>query len=731
MVNKKLLLVLVCTFMFYIVMGASGQSDSMIATAERERLAERSSFFSLSFNPGIDIPLGSSADNFDFGATGRLFGGYAFSEGPTYFLSGGVDYGFSPIKAENSLSIIAANGGGGIYLDFSPRLSLKAGVSGGYYYGFFNDPSLVPEEFATSAGNPFVAAGLGFHYLMNPLLSLGIDVSYRNLFGLSQTLGVSIGTSFYLSGRGRRDAKIQSSIPLRPDLLVREPEPGEGLAIDNLQFGQVFPVFFKYYDDHPVGTARLFNQENNPVTDLQVALFVRQYMDAPKEISVPREIAGGQAHEIDLYALFTDAVMDITEGTKVAAELSLEYQIGEQRYRDTKVETLRMYDRNAMTWDDDRKAAAFITAKDPAILSFSKNVAGLVRSNANRALNENLLYAIGLFEALSLYGVDYVVDPRTPYIELSKTQNQVDFLQFPQQTLAYGAGDCDDLSILYCALLESVGIETAFVTVPGHLLMAFSTELTPEETKGSFLKTDELIFREDKVWIPVEVTERRGGFLKAWEIGSKKWREHMFKDQVEFYRIHDAWGEYEPVGLTGSGLITNMPSEGRILEQYNQEVMRFLDREILPQVAELEDEIARKGGSSRLSNKLGILYAKYGLLAEAEAEFSKILTREPYVPSLVNMGNLHYMKERWSEALEYYESALRESPTNPRIMLSVAKASHELENYDKVGELFTEIKRTDPKLAERYAYLEPLDEEGPRASDADRLRGAMIWEEED
>jgi hypothetical protein len=93
--------------MFYIVLGAFGQSDSMIATAESERLAERNSFFSLSFNPGIDIPLGSSADNFDFGATGR----------------------------------IAANGGGGIYLDFSPRLSLKAAVSGGYYYGFFNDPA--------------------------------------------------------------------------------------------------------------------------------------------------------------------------------------------------------------------------------------------------------------------------------------------------------------------------------------------------------------------------------------------------------------------------------------------------------------------------------------------------------------------------------------------------------------------------------------------------------------
>ncbi|MCK4542225.1 MAG: transglutaminase domain-containing protein [Spirochaetales bacterium] len=75
---------------------------------------------------------------------------------------------------------------------------------------------------------------------------------------------------------------------------------------------------------------------------------------------------------------------------------------------------------------------------------------------------------------LGLYGLNYVVDPRTPYTELSQQREWIDFIQFPRQTLEYRAGDCDDLSILYCALLESVGIETAFITVPGHILMAFS-----------------------------------------------------------------------------------------------------------------------------------------------------------------------------------------------------------------------------------------------------------------
>jgi hypothetical protein len=111
-----------------------------------------------------------------------------------------------------------------------------------------------------------------------------------------------------------------------------------------------------------------------------------------------------------------------------------------------------------MTWDDNRKASAFVTARDPAVMRFSKNISGMIRGKGSRAINPDLLQAIGLFESLGLYGLNYVVDPRTPYTELSRQREWIDFIQFPRQTLEYRAGDCDDLSILYCALLESVGI---------------------------------------------------------------------------------------------------------------------------------------------------------------------------------------------------------------------------------------------------------------------------------
>ena len=67
--------------------------------------------------------------------------------------------------------------------------------------------------------------------------------------------------------------------------------------------------------------------------------------------------------------------------------------------------------RNATTWIDDRRAAAFVTTKDPAVLLFSKNVSSMVKGKVKGEINSNLLIAMALFEALQLYGLTYSRDP--------------------------------------------------------------------------------------------------------------------------------------------------------------------------------------------------------------------------------------------------------------------------------------------------------------------------------
>ena len=90
-----------------------------------------------------------------------------------------------------------------------------------------------------------------------------------------------------------------------------------------------------------------------------------------------------------------------------------------------------------------------------------------------------------MFQALGLSGLNYVVDPASSYAELSRNKLAVDYLKYPAETLSYGSGDCDDLSACYCALLSSVGIPTAFITVPGHIFMAFALDMDPAAAKAT------------------------------------------------------------------------------------------------------------------------------------------------------------------------------------------------------------------------------------------------------
>src|SRR5208282_3379179 len=150
------------------------------------------------------------------------------------------------------------------------------------------------------------------------------------------------------------------------------------------------------------------------------------------------EVAGvlrpGQDEAVDLYALFTDKVLAVTEGTKVAAEISVSYKVEGRTYENREVQTLTLWGRNAMTWDDNRKAAAYVTAKDPEVLDFARSVTSYIRSKENRSIPENLQAVIALHEALDLYGMNYTPNPKTPYAEVSKHKDVFDFLQFPRET---------------------------------------------------------------------------------------------------------------------------------------------------------------------------------------------------------------------------------------------------------------------------------------------------------
>ncbi|MGA2479798.1 MAG: hypothetical protein ABSG63_13690 [Spirochaetia bacterium] len=446
------------------------------------------------------------------------------------------------------------------------------------------------------------------------------------------------------------------------------------------------------------------NGENGPIQGVTVSFFVKQFMDKPKPCAELGEMKWGEERTANLFGLFTDRILKVTEGTEVTAEIIVEYKYLNEDRTAAATATLPVNNRNAMTWDDDRKAASFVTYRDPGVNQFAKSVGGLAREQGAKAVKLNLREAIGIFEALSLYGINYVADPKTPYLESIKNPASIDSLQFPIQTLTYKAGDCDDLSILYCALLESIGIDTAFITVPGHIYMAFSLDVPPDEARKTFTRPEDFVFKDSHSWVPVEITMVQEGFFKAWQEGAREWRENDARGEAKFYPMDASWALYAPTGIESDASLVTPPKAELVAARLKTAIERFVNREIEGTVAALRDEAARTKNDPVVVNKLGVLYARYGLYDKAEVEFKKAASKN-YVPAFANLGNLFLIGKDLDKAASWFSRASAMDPQDASVLVGLAKVSYEKENYGQVRETYQKLRALDPGLAEKYAYL--------------------------
>jgi tetratricopeptide (TPR) repeat protein len=279
-------------------------------------------------------------------------------------------------------------------------------------------------------------------------------------------------------------------------------------------------------------------------------------------------------------------------------------------------------------------------------------------------------------------------------------------------------------------LLESIGIETAFITIPEHMLVAFSIDMGPQNARRVFVNPDELIFRDGKTWVPVEVTVLQTGFMNSWQTGAKEWREAVSGNKEGFISTHAAWKLYEPVGLPGDPGQLKLPVLDDVFKAYETEVKKYLDSTVSPQAERIQAEIERSGGAPETLNRLGVLYARHGMLTEARNAFERALAADRgYVPALINMGNVYYARDDMDRALEYYERVYEKEPDNTRVILNIARVNHSLENYGIVKQYYDRLVSADPALASQFSYLLLRGEEAKRGAEVVEMRSFVIWAE--
>jgi tetratricopeptide (TPR) repeat protein len=669
----------------------------------------------LSVSPELSVPLGAEAEYFGIGGGAGLSATLRLPSLPLFYMGGGLDYSYLTTKAPGtSVYVVDLGAEAGVQLQLAHSLTLRAGGEAGYFLSALNAGGPPPDY------NPYVMGGAQLSLGLKPSLQLSLGAAYRYRAYYLSDLAASLGLSVKLGASALKTALPKGYLPLQTS--------GRGIGFIGSKLDTVFPVFFKHYDDHSLGSIIVRNFEDAAAKDIKATVEVKRYMDQPKSIEVVSELGPGATGELKLYGLFTDKILEIVEATKLPVSVKLSYSQYGKACEEEYVGTLSVLDRNAITWDDDRKAAAFISSKDPLAMAFAKGVAASTRELQNPEINQNLQAAMAMHEALRVQGVNYVKDPSSA-LETSD-RKIVDFILFPQQTLAFNSGKCGDLTVLYCSMMESVGLSTALITTPGHILMAVDLEMSPDQAKRTFLRPEDLIERNGSVWLPIETTIRKDGFAKAWQEGARGWRENSAKGAAAFYPIHDAWKAYQPVVLAGNGTLSPQKDAKAGAAAFKSQLAQFIASETGPRVAAIQADIKKRGGSAQLHNKLGVLYARYGLLDKAADQFGAALkSKSPGASAVYNMGNILFLQGKYAEALGYYTKALSASPSNATALLAVARSSAALGKYDAALSSYQRLEAADPALASKYAYLGGGSDSALRAADADKSKGDQLWQD--
>ncbi len=650
-------------------------------------------------SPKLSVPLGEPGSLFtpgpalDAALDLELFG----------VLAPEVQIGFGAFPAKNvgtSFATLRAGAGLGGFYYVTPRVKLALGGAAGLYQGTYEN---------TQTGVWWNAAFSG-GWRFSPTFTLLGTVGYDNYVW--------------------RDGPVYTGLTVGVTACLAVGSLGAssgGVQTEAVQDGAVFPIRYRAYREAPVAELTLTNREQAEIRNVKVTFSAGAYSSEPMPCASIGVIARGASVTVPLYAAFGERVLGLSEATKLQCEVVVTYELLGAPRESRKSESIAFNHRNALRWTDPRVVASFVSPNDPAVLDFSKFVAGLVRDKVRPELDKNLQYAMGVFESLRLAGIVGAPDPSTPYAAYHADPALVDYLQYPYQTLAYKSGDSDDLAVLYAAMLSSVGVPSAYAILDSEMIVVVPVSVKAASIAESFTNSGDFIVRQGAVYVPVRVSAMREGFLRAWVSGAELWRQSGGKAALT--SLEDAWKAFPAIGIADAESAVSKPREAQVTLAFDNAVSRFIDREIGPKVDAMKARLG-PNSSARDHNNLGVLCARYGYYDDAVKAFEKAAALGS-APAVTNLANIAFLRKDYPAAETWFRKALDLQADNKNALVGLARTLYELDEYEEADRCLQKVREQDPALADRYSYLSSgVDSTVGRASAAAADRsGAMAWDD--
>jgi len=542
------------------------------------------------------------------------------SLGYTAGLEGGMTT--NPVQSNDpkNLIIYSLGGSAGFYYFPFSRLFMRIDGAAGVYRGAIGD-FLTPAGFYWRGGGEIgfrftpsflLAANSGWRQYEDPR-SENSSVNSGLYAGLTAQITIEAG-----GGSGRSGAEAALS-----------------------QTESVYPVFLQIYQSNPAGIISVRNRENAEIRNVRVSFRAANYTSSEFLCGSISVIPRGRAVEVPLLADFSPAVLRFTDNSRILGEVVIRYNFLGQEREVVSAVTVSAYSRNTIIENDMAALAAFISPTSPEILEFSKYVIGIARSRQRTGHNQNMQYAVWLYEGLRALG-----------IRIGDTHIRENEAQFPAETLIFGRGSSRDIALLFAAALESVGISCGFLKVGTDYIVAVNLSINQAAADTLFSNTDRILIIDNNCWLPIAMSSFDYGFMLSWTRGITTINQAFERgEDVVIYMTSDSWAEYPPAPLPAMGVRASLENSEALLAEANTVIDQYITQEILPMVWLAEAQIARNP-TAALYNRLGVLQVRAGRINEAITNYERAANMG-MVAAMTNRGSLA-LNERDYDAAEYW-----------------------------------------------------------------------------
>lgn len=477
------------------------------------------------------------------------------------------------------------------------------------------------------------------------------------------------------------------------------------LNIDRVTIENLFPGLFSAYRTMPVGEITLTNRGEEPLTALRVSVDIRRYTDFPTETDLEQPLAPGETITAPVRIVLNDAVFSVEEDLPLQARITVQGESGGRRVSVAGTAPFTLYRRSALSWIETERFAGFITPNEGNVSRFALAAAHAGTGVSLPGFSRTFLRALQISDTLGLHGILYVEDPNTPISEILGRDDVIDTVRFPRATLLNRAGDCDDTTTLLCSLFEAAGIQTAIVTTPDHVLMAFDTGDAPE---NAWIYEDAglaVFLREGRLWLPVETTVLAEGFPRALEVATRFVRAAGGTDKAGFVPTEQAWRRFPTIPVPPTELNISLPPEEDIRLRVQQSGTALRDRLYYGAVDRVEAALSGRSSEDRVNGmiRLGALHLRFGETQAAEAVLREALATAPQamLPP-IHLATLYISESRPAEALEVLRPLHGRAPQALLVNALMARASFDMGHVAEGRRHAEVVESRSPELARRY-----------------------------